>query len=68
MTPSVRLILALVSGILASLLCFCAGGYLLFQSKGDTLIVGLGLYFLGKSFFVGPMIALTAMPAGRSVA
>ena len=70
MMNTARLVLGLVAGILASLFCLCGGLYFLFKSNGtDTLTVGLGLYFVGKAFFVGPMLILTASrPAGGPAA
>lgn len=61
MSNMARLVLGLVAGILASLLCLCGGLYLLFKTDGkDSISVGLGLYFVGKAFFVGPLLILTA--------
>jgi len=54
-----------ICGILASGFCFAGGFWLLFKTIqksnfDDALSIGLGLYFIGKSFFVGPMLILTA--------
>ncbi|MEM2368646.1 MAG: hypothetical protein QXQ50_10485, partial [Candidatus Bathyarchaeia archaeon] len=54
-------VLGLVSGILAFLLCFGAGIWVL-SSTGFTNI-GLGLYFIGKAFFVGPLLIICAFRA-----
>ena len=52
-----------VSAILASVLCFLGGILILrhvdFSSKDDAIWGGIGLYFVGKAFFVGPMLWLT---------
>jgi len=61
MSNKARLVLGLVTGILASLLCLCGGIYLLLKNEDHNPIqTGLGLYFIGKAFFVGPMLILTA--------
>lgn len=45
---------------LASLFCFAAGIAILapvvVDRKTDALSISLGLYFIGKSFFVGPAL------------
>lgn len=49
-------------GILASLTCFIAGLYMLMiESQGkdsmlELIAHGMGIYFIAKGFFVGPMI------------
>jgi hypothetical protein len=54
-----------ISGSLASLLCIAGGAWILahvdYKSGDDDLWIGIGLYFLGKGVFVGPMLALTAL-------
>ena len=46
---------------------FCLGGGLLILSKtgidfgNDTVSAGIGLYFIGKAFFVGPLLLVTAL-------
>jgi hypothetical protein len=56
----------------ASALAFCAclaGGLVVLIavgiSKKDAWGAGIGLYFIGKAFFVGPMLLITALQAGR---
>ena len=47
------------SAILAFVLCLAAGLWLLIFSGFDTsdpIATGIGLYFVGKAFFVGPML------------
>jgi len=45
---------------------FCLGGGLWILTKTglnhgeDAVATGLGLYFIGKAFFVGPMLWITA--------
>lgn len=52
------------SAVIAFLFCFGAGCWILyyvgFKSKDDAVWTGLGLYFIGKAFFVGPMLAIAA--------
>ncbi|OLE67386.1 MAG: hypothetical protein AUG09_02705 [Acidobacteria bacterium 13_1_20CM_2_68_7] len=53
-----------VSGALAFLLCFLGGAWILthvdLKSKDDAIWVGMGLYFIGKAFFVGPMLVIAS--------
>ena len=53
----------------ASLLCLAAGLWILicvgFQTKSDAVWTGLGLYFVGKAFFVGPMLLVAAEQLGK---
>lgn len=62
-----RVIFGIIAGVLASLFCFIAGVYLvsktLGQGNNDQLAFAIGLYFIGKGFFVGPMLILTGLPA-----
>ncbi|NNE33969.1 MAG: hypothetical protein HKN13_01955 [Rhodothermales bacterium] len=47
------------SAVLAFTLCLAAGAWLLIFSgfnMNDPIATGLGLYFVGKAFFVGPML------------
>ena len=55
-------ILSRIAAIFAFLFCFATGIWLFFHATGNdnVLSVGLGLYFIGKSFFVGPMLWLAA--------
>ena len=59
--------LARVSAVLAFLLCLTGGLWILFNvdPKSDILWVGVGLYFIGKAFFVGPMLLVAAEQLGR---
>ena len=67
MSSATRLRFGVIAGILASLFCFSGGIFLLNKTDGgmDTMSVGLGLYFVGKGFFVGPMLILAALPRQR---
>jgi hypothetical protein len=51
-----------ISAVLAFLFCFTAGLWILTKTGlahgNDALTTGIGLYFLGKAFFVGPMLYL----------
>ena len=46
------------------LFCLFGGLWLLsrvtFSSKDDALAIAIGFYFVGKAFFVGPMLWLAA--------
>jgi len=50
--------------LLAFALCFGAGLWILTKTGldhgNDAVSTGIGLYFLGKAFFVGPMLAIAA--------
>ena len=52
------------SAIVAFLLCLLAGIWILsatgFKSNEDGIFTGIGLYFLGKTFFVGPILLLAS--------
>ena len=54
----------ILSGILAFALCMAGGIWILLNSGFDTedaLTTGIGLYFIGKALFVGPMLVLTTL-------
>jgi hypothetical protein len=62
--------LARVAAVVAFLFCLIGGLWILsqvgFKSKGDDAVwTGLGLYFVGKAFFVGPMLLVAAEQLGR---
>jgi hypothetical protein len=55
--------LARIAAVLSSLFCLLGGLWLLSRtnfSKDDLLATAIGFYFVGKAFFVGPMLWLTA--------
>ena len=58
----------ITSGILAFVLCL-AGGLWILTSVGfehdDPLGTGLGLYFIGKAFFVGPMLVIASLQSAE---
>jgi hypothetical protein len=58
-----------ISSVLAFLFCFTAGLWILTKTGlahgNDALTTGIGLYFLGKAFFVGPMLFLATIRRGR---
>ena len=59
----------IVSGILAFLLCLAAGVWILVNSEfdpDDPLMAGIGLYFVGKAVFVGPMLIIASLQLGRT--
>lgn len=61
---------AVVSGMAASLFCLAAGLWILtkigFNRESDLVSTGLGLYFIGKALFVGPMLIVAALGNGRA--
>ena len=59
--------LARISAVIAFLLCLIGGLWILFhvKAKDDAVWVGIGLYFVGKAFFVGPMLLVAAEQLGR---
>ena len=59
--------LARISAVLAFLLCLSGGLWILFhvKDKDDAVWMGIGLYFVGKAFFVGPMLLVAAEQLGR---
>lgn len=50
--------------ILAFVFCLAAGLWILtktgFDRGNDAISAGIGLYFIGKAFFVGPMLLIAA--------
>lgn len=53
-----------VAGILTFLFCLAAGVWILINTQFDPeepLAVGIGLYFVGKALFTGPMLIITSM-------
>lgn len=57
-------ILARIAAVLSSLFCLFGGLWILsratFKSNDDVLATAIGFYFIGKAFFVGPMLWLAA--------
>ena len=49
--------LARVSAVFAFVICF--------DHDGDAVETGIGLYFIGKAFFVGPMLLVAAERLGN---
>jgi hypothetical protein len=49
---------------LSSGFCLLGGVWILkkvgFNTRDDVMSTGIGLYFIGKAFFVGPMLWLAA--------
>lgn len=47
------------------ILCFAAGTWILtktgFDHGNDAVSAAIGLYFIGKAFFVGPMLLLVSV-------
>jgi len=57
-------ILARIGAGLAFVLCLAGGLWILskvgFRSDDNAVWTGIGLYFIGKAFFVGPMLLVAA--------
>ena len=60
--------LARIGAVLAFAFCLLGGLWILsrcsFSSKDDVLATAIGFYFVGKAFFVGPMLWLAAGKCG----
>ena len=60
--------LARIGAVLSFAFCLLGGLWILtradFKSKDDVLGTAIGFYFVGKAFFVGPMLWLTAEKFG----
>ena len=58
---------ARIAAILAFVFCLAGGAWILTHAKDkdDAVWIGLGLYFVGKAFFVGPMLLVAAEQLGR---
>lgn len=56
--------LARFSAALAFAICLTGGLWILtsvgFDHDSDAIATGIGLYFIGKAFFVGPMLLVAA--------
>lgn len=56
--------LARIGAVLSFVFCLLGGLWLLmrtdFSSKDNILSTAIGFYFVGKAFFVGPMLWLAA--------
>lgn len=59
--------LARISAVLAFLLCLIGGIWVIANSDsdGDAIWIGIGLYLIGKAFFVGPMLLVAAEQLGK---
>jgi hypothetical protein len=58
----------IISGILAFIFCMFGGIWILVNTGFDThdpLGAGIGLYFIGKALFVGPMLIFTSLQSGK---
>ena len=58
-------LLGKVFGVVSFVLCLAGGVWILanvgFDTNGDDAVwTGMGLYFVGKAFFVGPMVMLAS--------
>lgn len=57
--------LGVISAVVSFVICLAGGIVILantgFQTGSDAVWPGIGLYFIGKAFFVGPMLLITAL-------
>jgi hypothetical protein len=55
----------ILAGLIASLFCLAGGLWILskvgLDRDNDVVATGLGLYFIGKAFFVGPMLIVASL-------
>jgi hypothetical protein len=69
MNTKLKILARLAAGI-AFVFCLVAGLYILskvgFKSNDDAVWTAIGLYFIGKAFFVGPMLLVAAEQLGRA--
>ena len=52
-----------IAGMLSFLVCFAAGIWIVANVEfdpDDPLAMGIGLYFIGKALFVGPMLVIAS--------
>lgn len=63
--PSAKVRFGVVSGVVSFLLCLLGGLWILasvgLDFENQALSTAIGIYFVGKAFFVGPMLILTAL-------
>lgn len=62
--------IAQIAALFSFLSCLISGLWILtavgFDRNEDNIVwTGLGLYFVGKAFFVGPMLLVAAQQLGR---
>ena len=59
----------ITAAVLSFIICLVAGIWILanigFQTNSDATWSGIGLYFVGKAFFVGPMLLITTLRDGK---
>ena len=58
-----------ISAIIAFILCLAGGIWILTESGlnhgNDALSTAIGFYFIGKAFFVGPMLYITTLKLSK---
>ena len=57
-----------IAGMMTFLFCLAAGVWILVNTRFDPnepLAIGIGLYFVGKALFAGPMLIITSMKPGK---
>lgn len=60
--------LARISAVAAFALCLAGGIWVIAKSdsEGDGVWIGIGLYLIGKAFFVGPMLLIASEQLDRT--
>lgn len=55
----------IICAVLSFVICLVAGIWILvnvgFDTNDDAVWSGIGLYFVGKAFFVGPMLVIKTL-------
>jgi hypothetical protein len=55
----------IAAGVITFAVCLIAGIWILqktgFDAGDDAISTGIGLYFIAKAFFVGPMLIITTL-------
>ncbi|HEX7053840.1 MAG TPA: hypothetical protein VF211_07890 [Burkholderiales bacterium] len=58
-----------LAAVVSFVLCLFAGAFILLNAEisgKNALVVGIGIYFLGKAFFVGPALLAAAERLGAA--
>ena len=56
----------IISGILAFILCVAGGLIVIAAGLGESALwLGIGLYFIGQAFFVGPTLIIISLPKSK---
>ena len=61
--------MGVVCALLAFVFCFGGGLWILsktgFDHGNDAVFTGIGLYLIGKAFFVGPLLLIATLKSSR---